>query len=129
MDSNPIPQSTRDAVLNKLTDNLKAMYPVAQQADEQLELLKKENKGRFSAIFPKDAVFQAHSDRFLPYMVEVAEELTELGKVEDNRAYTQALNTLLFKIRHMNEVLTQFHAIKDAPQGGSAQKPVDEPAH
>ena len=107
-----INQFTREAVVNKITDSLKALYPLAQSADEQLEILKKQNKGKFSAIFPKDSLFTAESDRFLPYMVEVANELTELLKVE-NDVYVERLTTLMHKVHLMHDVLGKFHMIKD----------------
>ena len=107
-----ISQSTREAVVSKITDSLKALYPLAQSADEQLEMLKKQNKGKFSAIFLKGSPFAAESDRFLPYMVEVANELTELVKVDDKH-YLENLNQLMHKVQLMHEVLTKFHSIKD----------------
>ena len=101
-----------EQVIEKITGNLKALYPLAQAADEQLDILKKQNKGKFTAIFQKDSVFTAHSDRFLPYMVEVAEQLASLRKLDGN-SYNQQLKELLYKIQQMHQVLQQFHAIKD----------------
>ncbi|WP_281646900.1 hypothetical protein [Parendozoicomonas sp. Alg238-R29] len=116
-----ISQSTREAVVNKITDSLKVLYPLAQSADEQLEMLKKQNKGKFSAIFQKGSPFTANSDRFLPYMVETANELTELLKVDDT-AYVMSLKQLMHKVQLLHEVLTRFHAIKDEKSEQTEQK-------
>lgn len=120
-----ISQSTREAVVNKITDSLKALYPLAQSADEQLDILKKQNKGKFSVIFPKDTLFTAESDRFLPYMVEIANELTALLKVK-NDVYVECLTRLMRKIHLMHDVLEKFHMIKD-DEKAEAPAP-DQPA-
>ncbi|MTI12775.1 prephenate dehydrogenase [Sansalvadorimonas verongulae] len=122
-----ISQSTREAVVNKITDSLKALYPLAQSADEQLDMLKKQNKGKFSAIFLKGSPFTAESDRFLPYMVEVAHELAELAKVDD-KLYVKHLNQLMHKVQLMHEVLTKFHSIKDEEKA-TPQAPAPQAVH
>ncbi len=107
-----ISQTTREAVIQKLTDALKVLYPLALRADEELEMLKKQNKGRFSAIFQKGTPFSAESDRFLPYMVEAANDLTTMMKVDD-KDYAEHLKKLMQKIQLMHQVLQQFHTITD----------------
>ncbi len=102
----------REAVIEKLTDTLKAFYPLAQRADEELEMLKKESKGQFSAIFQKDSPFSVEADRFLPYMIEVANDLATMMKVDDNN-YADHLKKLMRKIQLMHQVLHKFHTITD----------------
>ncbi|CAM3787533.1 hypothetical protein [Parendozoicomonas haliclonae] len=107
-----ISQATRQAVVDKLTDNMKQLYPLAQRADEELEMLKKQNKGKFSAIFQTGSPFAAESDRFLPYMVEAANELTALLKIDDEDFKPQ-LQELMQKIQLLHQVLQKFHAVTD----------------
>ena len=107
-----ISMPTREAIVDKLTDNLKLLYPLAQRADEELEMLSKQNKGKFSAVFQDDSPFTAKSDRFLPYMVEAANELATLLKISDEQ-FKPALQALMQKIQLLHQVLQKFHAITD----------------
>lgn len=107
-----ISKATREVVVEKLTGNLKSLYPLAQRADEELDILRKQNKGKFAAIFQKDSSFNAQADRFLPYMVEVAEELSALLTVDD-AVYVAKLKSLMQKVQLLNAVLMKFHALAD----------------
>lgn len=98
-------------IQEKLNDNLKDIYPLAQKADEQLEQLKEENKGKFAAIFQQDSGFSARSDRFLPYLIEISEGVQELKECEQNQLSVE-LQQLLGKIQLMHQVLAKFHSIK-----------------
>ncbi len=107
-----ISQALREAVVEKLTANLKTLYPLAQRADEELEILRKQNKGKFQAVFHQDSPFETQANSFLPYMVEVAGELSALLTVSDAE-YKSRLKALLHRVQLLNGVLTQFHAITD----------------
>ena len=110
--ANTISKATREVVVEKLTHNLKSLYTLAQNADEELEILKKQNRGKFSAILRRDSPFSVQSDRFLPYMVEVADELSALLSVDDAQ-YMAKLKTLMRKVQLLNAMLVRFHAIAD----------------
>lgn len=117
-----ISKATREAVVEKLTGNLKSLYPLAQRADEELDILRKQNKGKFVAIFQTDSPFSAEADRFLPYMVEVANELGALLTVDD-AVYVTKLQSLMQKVQLLNSVLVQFHALADEEQPQSTGTP------
>ncbi len=97
-------------IQEKLNLNLKEIYPLAQKADEQLETLKDQEKGRFSAIFQADSGFTANANRFLPYLIELSEEVRKLPQIEVE-AFNTELQTILEKIQKMHLILNRFHAI------------------
>ena len=98
------------AIQEKLNNNLKDIYPLAQKADEQLEQLKKEDKGKFAAIFQQDSGFGARANRFLPYLIELSEEVQALPEQPEAELPLQ-LQKLVGKIQLMHKVLGQLHAI------------------
>ena len=96
----------------KLIANLKDLYPLAQKADEQLEILKKEKKGRFTAIFQQEAGFTTESNRFLPYLIELSDETQSLPMMESVNQLAK-IQEMVKKIQMMHQVLGQFHSIKE----------------
>lgn len=97
-------------IQEKLNNNLKDIYPLAQKADEQLEQLKEEDKGRFAAIFQQDSGFEARANRFLPYLIELSEDIQALPELPEADLPKQ-LQKLVTKIQLMHKVLAQFHTI------------------
>ena len=97
-------------IQEKLNNNLKDIYLLAQKADEQLEQLKEEDKGKFAAIFQQESGFQARANRFLPYLIELSEEIQALPELPEAEL-PQQLQTLVSKIQLMHQVLGKFHAI------------------
>ncbi|WOG26208.1 hypothetical protein [Endozoicomonas sp. 8E] len=96
----------------KLTLTLKDIYTLALNADEQLEILQKEEKGNFSAIFQKDSGFSASANRFLPYLIELNDEIESLPIMEPENQRAK-IEGIMKKMRMMHEVLARFHSIKD----------------
>lgn len=104
-------QSTKaGAIQKKLNNTLKDIYRLALNADEQIEALKEEDKGKFAAVFHIDSGFQAQADHFLPYLIEVSENVQALSTISDDEI-AHALQPLLHKIQMMSQVLNKFHAI------------------
>lgn len=99
-------------VQEKLIEGLKGLYPLALKADETLEALKEEQKGRFSAVFQADSGFRASSDRFLPYLVELSDEVQSLPMMEPVNQQSK-IQEVLKKIQLMHQVLGQFHSISE----------------
>lgn len=94
----------------KLNNSLREIYTLALRADEQIEELKSEDKGKFSAIFQKNSGFTAQADTFLPYLIEVSEDVQALSDLSDEQL-TARLQPVLQKIQLMSQVLQQFHAV------------------
>ncbi|MEY8203626.1 MAG: hypothetical protein RPR40_01015 [Bermanella sp.] len=104
------PMST--LIHTRIEDNLKEILPLAQKADEILVALKLENKGRFSAIFPKHSLFKVKATLFLPYLEEASCDLKKLPAPQDPEFET-LLTGLLKKIELLHQLLGSFHEIQD----------------
>ena len=103
--------NTKAQVLQeKLNESLKEIYTMALKADEQIEQYKQEDQGKFSAIFQKGSGFTAHADHFLPYLIEVSEDVQALDDASEDELPAR-LQPILHKIQLMSQVLQQFHAI------------------
>ncbi|MCL6268811.1 hypothetical protein M3P05_02455 [Sansalvadorimonas sp. 2012CJ34-2] len=101
-------------IQTKLTASLKDLYTKSQKADEILESLQKDKKGNFTAIFQQDSGFNARANRFLPYLVELSDEVQSLPIMESENQVPK-IQQILIKIKLMHEVLSQFHSLEDAP--------------
>ncbi|MBB1268198.1 prephenate dehydrogenase [Shewanella sp. SR44-3] len=62
-------------VIQQLKENLQTAYRQAIDSDVKLDELQKAGHGKFSAIFAQDQGFETQSNRFLPYVQELANEL------------------------------------------------------
>ncbi|UYM15998.1 hypothetical protein [Endozoicomonas euniceicola] len=98
------------ALQEKLNESLREIYTLSLRADEQIEQYKMDDQGKFSAIFQKDSGFNAQADHFLPYLIEVSEDVQALDNSSDEEL-TAKLQPILHKIQLMSEVLQKFHAI------------------
>lgn len=99
-------------IKNRITETLKELAAQAMAADEILESLKQDNKGRFASIFPKHSTFKTTATRFLPYIEEVDNELNQLPAMTD-QGFQPALQTLMNKLGMLHEILNVFHEIRD----------------
>ena len=90
-----------DALLNQLDDNLKELYRKALDADALLDNLQQQGHGKHQRIFADNTLFQASSNRFMPYLAETAEQVTYEQWVEEggNDALTRASKLASEKLR------------------------------
>lgn len=103
-----------DSVLHqRIEDALKAIVPFAQQADEIIEALNAEKKAQFSAIFPRDSLFQTSSTRFLPYIEELDKDYQALPQDQNAPAFEPLLKDLVKKMELIQRVLQGFHSSRD----------------
>lgn len=65
-------------VIEQLKENLQTAYRQAIDADAKLDELKKVGYGKFTSIFTADQGFIISSNRFLPYVQELVDDLTTL---------------------------------------------------
>lgn len=65
-------------VIEQLKENLQTAYRQAIDADAKLDELKKAGHGKFTRIFTEDQGFIVSSNRFLPYVQELVDDLTKL---------------------------------------------------
>ena len=99
-------------IKDRITESLKVLAAQAQAADEILDGLKQDNKGRFASIFPKHSTFNTTAIRFLPYLEEVDNELQNLPPMTES-TFQPSLQSLMNKLGMLHEILNVFHEIKD----------------
>lgn len=94
-------------IINALNENLKVIYRKALDADQSLNALQSQGKGKFKTIFDTDSGFTTNSKRFAPYVEEVAEQVMNLNNAsEDDLA--NKLPQLVKKIELLFKTLEQF---------------------
>jgi len=94
-------------VIEQLKENLQIAYRQAIDADAKLDELKKAGHGKFTSIFTAEQGFVVSSNRFLPYVQELVDDLTKLQ--QHTRLDPVALETL---VRQLATLLQTLHAFK-----------------
>lgn len=94
-------------IIQKLGENVQLIYRKAIDADNIITQLQQEGKGKFSAVFPKEAGFEANSKFFKPYVEELAKTVVELAE-ESEDVVKAALPDLVAKIELLLTTLTNF---------------------
>ncbi|WP_153914137.1 prephenate dehydrogenase [Shewanella sp. TC10] len=87
-------------VIKQLKESLQTGYRQAIDADKRLDELRQAGHGKFVAIFTEEQGFTQKSNRFLPYVQELANELEELQSLthippEALEAHVQKIAALL----------------------------------
>lgn len=70
-------------VITQLKTNLQTAYRQAVDADAKLDQLQQAGHGKFAKIFGDEQGFNTASTRFLPYVKELAEAVTQLEQQQD----------------------------------------------
>ncbi|VEE62619.1 Uncharacterised protein [Shewanella putrefaciens] len=94
-------------VIEQLKENLQIAYRQAIDADTKLDELKKAGHGKFTSIFTAEQGFMVSSNRFLPYVQELVDDLTKLQ--QQSSLDPAALETL---VRQLAILLKTLHAFK-----------------
>ena len=96
-------------LINSLEDNLKDLYRKAVDADNQINELKKQGHGKFSAIFTEQNIFGIKADKFMPYLEHTAEAILKLkestGSAEQNQ---QEIELIVKKLHLLHTTLAEF---------------------
>ncbi len=95
-----------EEVINKLKENLQLIYRKALDADKQLDALSKDGKAKFTVIFGEDSEFSSRSKRFIPYVEELALEITALESNKEES--TKLLPVIVKKIQTLLVTLEKF---------------------
>jgi primosomal protein N'' len=87
-------------VIEQLKASLQTAYRQAIDADTRLDELKKAGHVKFNTIFTKDEGFSTSSNRFQPYVTELAAEMDAMSHEPDTMAtglesYVRKLGLLL----------------------------------
>jgi len=98
-------------LINSLEDNLKELYRKAVDADNQINELKKQGHGKFSAIFPEQNLFAIKADKFMPYLEQTAEQILALkGSELPLEQNSQEIEVIVKKLHLLHSTLAEFKA-------------------
>jgi primosomal protein N'' len=95
------------SIIQKLGENVQIIYRKAIDADSIISQLQKDGKGKFTAVFPKEAGFDTNSKFFKPYAEELAKTVVELSEQPEDQV-KQALPDLVAKIELLLKTLANF---------------------
>ena len=95
------------AIHQQLQDTIQSLYRKAVDADQALDRLQQDKKGKFAAIFAQDSPFTSSAKRFGPYVEEIAMDWQELKAMSEKDA-KDALPSLVKKIELALVTITQF---------------------
>jgi hypothetical protein len=95
------------SIIQSLSENVQVIYRKSIDADQVISRLQHDGKGKFSAIFAKDAGFTTSSRLFKPYVEELAKEVLALEQ-QGQVAVKAQLPSLVKKIELMLKTLNQF---------------------
>ena len=95
------------AIIQTLSENVQVIYRKSIDADQIISRLQHDGKGKFSAVFAKDAGFKTSSRLFKPYVEELANEVLALEQ-KNQSDLKQQLPHLVKKIELMLKTLNQF---------------------
>jgi hypothetical protein len=94
-------------IIQSLSENIQVIYRKSIDADHVISRLQHDGKGKFSAIFAKDAGFTTSSRLFKPYVEELANDVLALEKI-DQVAVKEQLPSMVKKIELILKTLNQF---------------------
>ena len=104
--------SKHQGIIDALNDNLKVIYRKALDADNALNKLQSDGKGKFNTIFAENVGFASSSKLFGPYVEEIAGDVAGLIDVKEEEI-KQRLPALVKKMELMLTTLEQFkHSVK-----------------
>lgn len=97
------------AIHAHLQETIQTLHRKAIDADKLLTELQKNDKGKFTAIFAKDSIFETHSKRFGPYVEEIARDWQQLMACQESEQATY-LPLLIKKIELALKTVSQFQS-------------------
>ncbi|MGI5309045.1 prephenate dehydrogenase [Rheinheimera sp. WS51] len=95
-----------DTLLNQLDDNLKELYRKTVDADALLDQLQQQGQAKHQRIFADNTVFQASSNRFMPYLAETAEQISAIRLSQQFN--TATLQRVVKQLQLLHKTLADF---------------------
>ena len=103
-------------VNQQLQETMQTLYRKAVDADQALDALQRDKKGKFSAVFASDSGFTTSSKRFVPYVEEIALDWQAMKDMNEEQTKA-ALAPLVKKIELALITVTQFQqSLASKPQ-------------
>lgn len=94
-------------IIQSLSENVQLIYRKSIDADQVISRLQHDGKGKFSAVFAKNAGFTTSSRLFKPYVEELANEVLALEQL-DEAAVKAQLPNLVKKMELLLKTLNQL---------------------
>lgn len=98
-----------DTLLDQLDDNLKELYRKALDADALLDNLQQQGHAKHQRIFADQALFQASSNRFMPYLAETAEQVAAMR--QSQQFNTATLQRVVKQMKQLHQTLAEFRTV------------------
>lgn len=98
-----------DTLLDQLDDNLKELYRKALDADALLDNLQQQGHAKHQRIFADHALFQASSNRFMPYLAETAEQVAAMR--QSQQFNTATLQRVVKQMKQLHQTLAEFRTV------------------
>lgn len=92
-------------VVEKLNENLQVIYRRVVDADKALDQLQQQGKAKHSVIFAEDSGFTQKSNRFQPYLEELAGNVAKL----QTQSEQEAKLTLLLVVKQMESMFVTLN--------------------
>jgi hypothetical protein len=102
-----VPMQEMQAIHQQLQETMQTLYRKAVDADQMLDSLQQDQKGKFAAVFAPDSGFSTSAKRFGPYVEEIANDWQAMKDLDDDAA-KKALGPLVKKIEIALVTLAQF---------------------
>ena len=97
-----------EQLFSALQENIRQIYRKSVDADQRLDQLRKQDKGKFSTIFDKTTGFTTEANRFQPYAEELGRDLLALQQDPSEHNLQAKLPELVKKIELQLQMLTVF---------------------
>ncbi len=98
-----------DSVIEKLNQNLQVIYRKALDADQALDQLQAQGKAKHKVIFAEDAGFTVRSNRFQPYLEELAGNIAMLPAQSEE----QVEHSLAIVVKQMESLFVTLANLKN----------------
>lgn len=98
-----------DNLLNQLDENLKELYRKAVDADALLDSLQQQGQAKHQRIFANSSLFQAVSNRFMPYLAETAEQVAAIR--HSQQFNTATLQRVVQQMQLLHKTLAELRQV------------------
>ncbi|WP_199610914.1 primosomal replication protein PriC [Flocculibacter collagenilyticus] len=99
-------------IIEQLNENLKQLYRQAVDADNFIESMQQQGKGKFSAVFKQSNLFEGSSKYFKPYVAEVAADVSALEPANElDKLDQEKLAVIVKKLELLHSTLAQFKTV------------------
>lgn len=97
-----------EQIIKHIDQNMQDIYRKAVDADEKLNNLKKQGMAKFSSIFEQQDLFACQQNQFMPYVVELADDICTFKENQQDQAL---LILITKKLEQLHKILLAFKQV------------------